>query len=131
LLPGVGSGIDEKSSHSHLGWSVMMGRTARLVGLLAFSLARPAPADDPSFSIVLKNNQFVPSEVQIPTGVKVKLVVHNDNPTPSEFESTQFHREKIVPPGQEITVFVGPLDPGSYEFFDDFHPETRGHLVVK
>jgi len=57
--------------------------------------------------------------------------VHNDNQTPSEFESTQFHREKIVPPGQEITVFVGPLDPGSYEFFDDFHPETRGHLVVK
>jgi len=57
--------------------------------------------------------------------------VHNDNTTPSEFESTQFHREKVVPPGQEITVFVGPLDPGSYEFFDDFHPETRGHLVVK
>jgi hypothetical protein len=109
----------------------MMGRTARLVGLLVFGLARPALADEPSFSIVLKNNQFVPSEVQIPTGVKVKLVVHNDNPTPSEFESTQFHREKIVPPGQEITVFVGPLDPGSYEFFDDFHPETRGHLVVK
>jgi len=57
--------------------------------------------------------------------------VHNDNATPSEFESTQFHREKVVPPGQEITVFVGPLDPGSYEFFDDFHPETRGHLVAK
>ena len=109
----------------------MIGRTARLVGLLAFSLARPALADDPSFSIVLKNNQFVPSEVQIPAGVKVKLVVRNDNATPSEFESTQLHREKIVPPGQEITVFVGPLDPGSYEFFDDFHPETRGHLVVK
>jgi hypothetical protein len=91
----------------------------------------PALADDPSFSIVLKNNQFVPSEVQIPAGAKVKLVVRNENPTPSEFESTQFHREKVVPPGQEISVFVGPFDPGSYEFFDDFHPETRGHLVVK
>ena len=60
-----------------------------------------------------------------------RLVVRNGNPTVSEFESTQFHREKVVPPGQEITVFVGPLDPGSYEFFDDFHPDTRGHLVVK
>ncbi len=95
------------------------------------AVAAPALADDPSFSIVLKNNQFVPSEVQIPAGVKVKLVVRNDNPTASEFESTQFHREKLVTPGQEITVFVGPLDPGSYEFFDDLHPETRGHLVVK
>jgi hypothetical protein len=95
------------------------------------AVAAPALADDPSFSIVLKNNQFVPSEVPIPAGVKVKLVVRNDNQTASEFESTQFHREKLVTPGQEITVFVGPLDPGSYEFFDDLHPETRGHLVVK
>jgi plastocyanin len=93
--------------------------------------AAPALADDPSFSIVLKNDEFVPSEVQIPAGVKVKLVVRNENSTASEFESTQFHREKVVPPGQEITVVVGPLDPGSYEFFDDLHPRTRGHLVVK
>ena len=108
-----------------------MGRTAGFVGMVVLVLAPPALADDPSFSIVLKNNQFIPREVQIPAGVKVKLVVRNDNPTPSEFESTQFHREKVVSPGQEISVFVGPLDPGSCEFFDDFHPETRGHLVVK
>jgi hypothetical protein len=73
----------------------------------------------------------VPSEVQIPAGVKVKLVVRNENPATSEFESNQFHREKVVTPGQEIIVFVGPLDPGSYEFFDDLHPQTRGHLNVK
>ena len=108
-----------------------MSRSARFVGLFVLALAPPVLADDPSFSIVLKNNQFVPSEVVIPAGVKVKLVVRNDNPTASEFESSQFHREKVVPPGQEVSVFVGPLDPGSYEFFDDFHPETRGHLVVK
>jgi plastocyanin len=103
----------------------------RFTTLLVLAAAAPALADDPSFSIVLKNNQFVPSEVEIPAGVKVKLVVRNENSTASEFESIQFHREKIVGPGQEITVFVGPFDPGSYEFFDDFHPETRGHLVVK
>jgi hypothetical protein len=131
LIPVAGSRNDEKGSHSHLSWSVIVSRSARFVGLFVLALAPPALADDPSFSIVLKNNQFVPSEVQIPAGVKVKLVVRNDNPTASEFESTQFHREKVVPPGQEISVFVGPLDPGSYEFFDDFHPETRGHLVVK
>jgi plastocyanin len=108
-----------------------MRRIAGLAASLTLAVAVPALADDPSFSIVLKNNQFVPSEVNIPAGAKVKLLVRNDNPTVSEFESTQFHREKVVAPGQEITVFVGPLDPGSYEFFDDFHPETRGHLVVK
>ena len=108
-----------------------MGLPTRLIVVMLFLASTTASADDPSFPIVLKNNQFVPSEVPIPAGVKVKLIVRNENATPSEFESTQLHREKIVPPGQEITVFVGPLDPGTYEFFDDFHPETRGHLVVK
>jgi len=28
-------------------------------------------------------------------------------------------------------VFVGPLQPGRYEFFDDFHPASRGVLVVR
>ncbi len=105
--------------------------TAWAAALLAIAMTAPAFAADPSFAIALKNNQFIPSQLQIPAGTKVKLVVGNDNSIPSEFESSQLHREKIVPPGQEVTVFVGPLDPGSYEFFDDFHPQTRGHLIVK
>jgi plastocyanin len=108
-----------------------MRRVAVAAALLALALTAPAMADTPSFQISLKNGQFVPSEVQIPAGVKVKLTVRNDNNTMSEFESNQFHREKIVEPGKEISVFVGPLDAGSYEFFDDFHPSTRGHLIVK
>jgi len=108
-----------------------MHRIAWFAAWLAVIASVPALADVPSFAITLKDHQFVPSEVQIPAGVKVKLVVRNDNPTTSEFESTQFHREKVVTPGQEIIVFVGPLDPGRYEFFDDFHPQTRGHLIVK
>ncbi len=108
-----------------------MRHVVPIVALLVAAFAAPVLADDPSFPILMKNNQFSPSEVRIPAGVKVKLVVRNDNKTPSEFESNQFHREKVVGPGQEIIVFVGPLDPGSYEFFDDFHPQTRGHLIVK
>ena len=59
---------------------------ARFGGLFLLAIAASALADDPSFSILLKNNQFVPSEVQIPAGAKVKLVVRNENPTASEFE---------------------------------------------
>ncbi len=123
-------GDDAKRSHLQPCWS-SMHRIAWVAALIALATAAPALADDPSFAITLKNNQFVPSEVQIPAGVKVKLIVRNENPTTSEFESIEFHREKVVTPGQEITVFVGPLDPGKYEFYDDFHQQTRGHLVVK
>jgi hypothetical protein len=114
-----------------VGRGAEMRRIGWIAGSVLLAIMAPALADVPSFPISLKGNQFVPSEVQIPAGAKVKLIVRNDSQTPSEFESNQLHREKIVSPGQEITVFVGPLDPGSYEFFDDFHPQTRGHLIVK
>jgi cupredoxin-like protein len=91
----------------------------------------PAFAEEPAVTISLRDHQFVPSEVPVPSGVKIKLIIRNEQATNAEFESTSLHREKIVTPGGEIAVFVGPLDPGSYEFFDDFHAETRGHLVVK
>ena len=108
-----------------------MRKSFTVAAVLSLGLAMPALADDPAFQIIIKSNRFEPSEVRIPAGTKVKLVVRNDNQTTSEFESNQFHREKVVGPGQAITVYVGPLDPGSYEFFDDFHPQTRGHLIVK
>jgi plastocyanin len=102
-----------------------------LASLLAAALVAPAFADDPTVTIDLKDHQFVPSEVPVPAGIKVKLLVKNDQTMTAEFESNSLHREKIVEPGNTITVFVGPLDPGSYEFFDDFHNATRGHLIAK
>jgi plastocyanin len=91
----------------------------------------PAWAGGTDVVIAIKDGRFVPSEVSVPSGTKLKLIVRNQDTSMSEFESTEFHREKTVAPGQEISVFVGPLDPGTYEFFDDFHPKNRGHLVAK
>ncbi|SPE21342.1 conserved exported hypothetical protein [Burkholderiales bacterium] len=104
---------------------------ARLQLLFALALVGPVHAAELQIVITIKDHQFAPSEVRAPAGQKLKLIVKNEDATTSEFESVDFHREKVVPSGREITVFVGPLDPGTYEFFDDFHPETRGHLVVK
>ncbi|HJU15334.1 MAG TPA: cupredoxin domain-containing protein [Stellaceae bacterium] len=100
---------------------------ALFLAVAAFSAAAAAP----QVTIAIKAHQFVPSEVSIPAGTKVELLIHNQDSTPAEFESTELHREKVVTPGGQISVFVGPLAPGRYGFFDDFHPQTRGHLVVK
>jgi hypothetical protein len=108
-----------------------MHRFALAVPFVLATLAAPAFADDPVVTITLKDHQFVPSEVPVPAGVKLQLLVKNEQPTTAEFESHSLHREKVVTAGGEITVPVGPLDPGSYEFFDDFHNTTRGHLVAK
>ena len=98
---------------------------------VTFGAAFSSRADDAVMVIAIKDGKFVPSEVSVPAGAKMKLIVRNQDKSMSEFESIEFHREKTVGPGQEISVFVGPLDAGSYEFFDDFHPQNRGHLIVK
>lgn len=100
-----------------------------LAALLLGSAA--AQAAEPKVSIVLKDHQWVPSEVPIPAGVKVQLVIRNEQATAAEFESPSLHREKVVSPGREVSVYVGPLSPGRYEFFDDFNTSSRGALVVK
>jgi Cupredoxin-like domain len=34
--------------------------------------------------------------------------------------------------GGKISVFVGPLKPGTYAFFDDYHPDTaKGTMIAK
>ena len=82
-------------------------------------------------TIAIRGHQFVPAEVPVPVGVKVELVIRNEQTSPAEFESSSLHREKVVPPGAAASIFVGPLNPGRYEFFDDFHPATRGVIVVQ
>jgi hypothetical protein len=105
----------------------------RLVLVLLFApiAAVPALADDPVVTITLRDHQFAPAEVPVPSNVKVQLLIKNEQDTVAEFESNSLHREKIVTAGGEITLRVGPLDPGSYEFFDDFNNTTRGHLIAK
>ena len=52
--------------------------------------------------------------------------------TAEEFESYELNREKVVPPKGQVTIFVGPLEPGRYPFFGDFHKETaKGVLIAK
>jgi plastocyanin domain-containing protein len=89
-------------------------------------------AQEASYTLVIKDHRFQPSEIEIPAGVKIALIVKNDDPTPEEFESTELRREKVVPGGEQITVYIGPLKPGRYEFVGDFNPKTaRGHIIAK
>lgn len=91
----------------------------------------PARADDQP-TVTFRNHRFEPTRVEVPAHVKFRLQVKNADDTADEFESTELNREKLVPPGQTITVFLGPLDPGEYKFFGDFHQDTaKGILVAK
>ena len=85
-----------------------------------------------SFTIVIKDHQFHPSELTIPAGQKVKLVIDNQDPTDEEFESFSLSREKVIRGNQQGHVFIGPLKPGIYKYFGEFHPKTaQGTIFVQ
>jgi heme/copper-type cytochrome/quinol oxidase subunit 2 len=99
---------------------------AALLALVLCALATTsmsALAADP-IVLTIKDHQFTPSEVSVPAGERLRIEVVNQDPTPAEFESADLRVEKIVVPGGRIVVMAGPLKPGTYTFFDDYHPDT-------
>jgi plastocyanin len=103
--------------------------------LLAATFAvggQPARADDAvQLSVTMKDRAFDPAELHAPPGKQIVIHVKNLNSIVTEFESSELHFEKILPVGSEGTVYVRPQQPGRYNFFDDFHHETHGVLVVQ
>ena len=114
----------------------MIGRRPRAAALAVLTVgllagAAPARADELPL-LVFRNHRFEPARIQAPAGVKFRLQVKNADDTADEFESAALNREKLVPPGQTVTIFLGPLAPGEYKFFGDFHQDTaQGVLEVK
>jgi uncharacterized protein (DUF58 family) len=84
-----------------------------------------------SVTVSVKNHCFQPAEVQAPAKVPIELRIKNLDPTPMEFESVRLRVEKVVSGNSEGIIRLRPLEPGRYNFFDDFHQETTGVLVVR
>ncbi len=97
----------------------------RLLGLLLCVIA-PALAAEPEFVIQIKNHQFIPAELRIPIGQKVRIVVDNQDDTPEEFESYSLNREKHIPAKSRVTLFIGPLSAGRYVFQGEDRSEGGG-----
>ncbi|HYW93119.1 MAG TPA: cupredoxin domain-containing protein [Gammaproteobacteria bacterium] len=105
-------------------------RAATLTLVIALAPAAALAGGTPTFHIAIKANSFDPATTTVPAGKRVKLLVSNQRKRPSEFESFDLNREKVVPSGATVTVWVGPLPPGKYKIFDDFNQGTTGHVVA-
>jgi plastocyanin len=104
---------------------------ALLLSAFLIAVAVPALAEEPKVSIAIRDDGFVPAEISVPSGTKIELSIKNEMKSAAEFESNSLRREKVIPQGATATVYVGPLQPGRYEFFDEFHSKNRGFLVAK
>ncbi len=101
---------------------------AALILVLGAAVAR---ADDAVLlSLTIKDHQFEPAELHAPAGKPITFAVKNLGSIAAEFESSALHFVKVIPAGGQAVVHVRPLVPGRYNFFDDFHRQTQGFLVV-
>lgn len=101
--------------------------------LLLAATLRPglAEAGRSSFTLRLDEAGFTPDHLTVPAGRKVKLHVINAGRVAAEFESADLNREKVIPVGSQVVVFIGPLHAGIYNFFNDFNPRLRGRIVAR
>lgn len=107
----------------------MRFQLALAVAILA--LARGAWADDAMITLAVRDGGFDPRQVEAPAGARIQLEVTNQTSSAIEFESFELNRERVIPPDKKVVVYLSGLSAGQYEFFDDFHHERRGTLVVR
>ena len=98
-------------------------------GLAVLMLAPAARAMDP-VHLEVKDHYFTPDHITVPAGQRFLIVLDNHDDTTDEFESYDLKFEKIVVSGGTITVHAGPLHPGTYKFFDDYHPDQATGTVT-
>lgn len=99
-----------------------------LLGCL-FSLNTMAD-DMPYFELKIKNHKFDIEKIEVPAGKKFKIKVINEDSTSEEFESNSMIVEKFLGPKRSLTVTLGPLKPGTYEYFGEFHMKTAKGIVI-
>ena len=109
-----------------------MQRALILTGMAAFLAMGAAAARADDYVLTIKDHRFTPTEIKIPANKRVQITVVNDDATPEEFESKEMKVEKVIPGKSKGVVRVGPLRPGRYPFFGEFHEATaKGTLIAE
>lgn len=110
----------------------MKFRAKAAAWLLAAWLAplSQALAEMPTYTLTFKaDGRFEPERLEVAPG-RFKIVLVNQSKQAVEFESLPLRTEKVLGPGVTSFVVLTLSKPGEYPFFDDFHPQIKGTLVV-
>ena len=90
-----------------------------------------AYAEEKKYLIELKDNTFIPQVLVVPANKKVKINIINLDDEPEEFDSFDLNREKVLFPNKPATIYIGPLAPGEYSYFGEFHPNiAKGKIIA-
>ncbi|MDA8224388.1 MAG: cupredoxin domain-containing protein [Betaproteobacteria bacterium] len=104
-----------------------------LTGIITFLLLTGPclAAEPPVLQLTIHDQQFSPSQFMVPAGVRIRMQIDNQDALPAEFESYDLSREVIVAGKGSTSLYIGPLKPGSYGFFNDFNHAMQGRIVAQ
>jgi hypothetical protein len=95
----------------------------------ALALATSSFAQAP-IEVHLKNHRFTPNVIKVKANQTSVIMLHNDDDTADEFDSSSLKVEKVVPGHQKGAVRLRPLPPGKYPFMGEFHAATAQGMVI-
>lgn len=101
-----------------------------LIVLAAAPFGGARAEDAAKFSIEFNDGKVTPLRLEVPANKTIEIELTNKGQGPAEFESKQLRKEKVLAPGAVTSVVIRGLDPGEYDFFDDFHPDAPPAVLV-
>ena len=109
-----------------------LSRRACLTGafILAFAPLSVQAQEALTIEITIKNHRFEPSEVKVPVGKPLLLVVKNQDASAEEFESKSLKIEKVIAGNSEGRFRVRALTAGRYSFIGEFHEATAKGVII-
>lgn len=113
-----------------------MSAARTVIGILARALLVGAiaqtarTAEEPTFRIEFDNGRIAPRRLEVPARTRIRLQLVNNGDTPAEFESVELRKETVLAPKSQSVMVIRTLDPGTYSFFDDFHPGAPPAVLV-
>jgi len=130
--PKLDSAINASDTQSHQ--VILTKMPIKLLSFIALTVsfqgASPSNIPGKLPEIDFSNHHFSPQTLVVPAGQPLQIKVVNSSREKIEFESFSLNREKVIEPGESIAVRLPALRAGSYDFFDDFHPDVPEGVIV-
>lgn len=107
-------------------------RFAFFAAMLSFYSASALAEELPVYRLVARDGTFEPKTIEVPAGKRFKIEISNEGKGPIEFESRDLKQEKVLAGGARSSVVINGLKPGTYVFFDEYHPDmAKGQIIAK
>ena len=98
--------------------------------VLTVAAAIPPVWAEESVEVHLKNHKFSPSVIKVKANKPSMIILHNDDGSADEFDSSSLKIERVVPGHAKANIRVRALAPGKYPFMGEFNAATAQGVVI-